>query len=187
MRGDDLRPVLLYTGDAGSFHTYRNEATLSGTHNKLDYLGAFSRFDTSNDLPRDQYHAADSIANLGYSILTNTQARFTLRNTDAATGLPGPHDIYGISNSGKQADQDIYSGLTIENQVAGSWHNLARYDITRKREQVEHFGPSPFAEPTATPLQVRLPSSRPASTPSPTATSSTTNPTTPFRIASPHS
>jgi vitamin B12 transporter len=141
MRGDDLRPVLLYTGDAGNFHTYRNEATLSGTHNKLDYLGAFSRFDTSNDLPRDQYHAANSIANLGYSILTNTQARFTLRNTDAATGLPGPHDIYGISNSGKQADQDIYSGLTIENQVAGSWHNLARYDITRKREQVEHFAP----------------------------------------------
>jgi iron complex outermembrane receptor protein/vitamin B12 transporter len=32
-RGDALRPVLLYTGDAGNFHTYRNEATFSGAHN----------------------------------------------------------------------------------------------------------------------------------------------------------
>jgi vitamin B12 transporter len=140
LRGDALRPVLLYTGDAGNFHTYRNEATFSGTHNKLDYLGAFSRFDTSNALPRDEYHAANSIANFGYSIFSNTVARFTLRNTDAATGLPGPHDLYGISASGKQSDQDIYSGLTIENDVAG-WHNLARYDIARRREQVEQFAP----------------------------------------------
>jgi vitamin B12 transporter len=139
-RGDALRPVLLYTGDAGNFNTYRNEATLSGTHNKLDYLAAFSRFDTSNALARDEYHAVNSIANVGYSILSNTLARFTLRNTDAATGLPGPSDIYGISNSGKQSDQDIYSGLTIENDLAG-WHNLARYDITRKREQVQQFAP----------------------------------------------
>jgi vitamin B12 transporter len=140
-RGSALRPVLNYTGDAGNFHTYRNEAALSGALTKLDYFGAFSRFNTSNALPRDEYHATNSIANLGYSILSNTQARFTLRNADLATGLPGPHDIYGISASAKQADQNIYSGLTVENQLAGNWQNLVRYDITRKREQVEQFAP----------------------------------------------
>jgi vitamin B12 transporter len=140
-RGDALRPVLNYTGDAGNFHTYRNEAALSGTLTKLDYLGAFSRFDTSNALTRDEYHAVNSIANLGYSILSNTQARFTLRNTNADTGLPGPHDIYGISASAKQSDQDLYSGFTIENQFDGNWHNLARYGIARKREQVQQFAP----------------------------------------------
>jgi vitamin B12 transporter len=140
-RGDALRPVLNYTGDAGNFNTYRNEATVSGALTKLDYLGAFSRFDTSNALARDEYHATNSIANLGYSIFSNTQARFTLRNADIATGLPGPHDIYGISASGKQSDQDIYSALTVENQLAGNWHNLARYGIARKREQVEQFAP----------------------------------------------
>ena len=35
-----------YSGDAGNFHTYRNEAALSGAHKKLDYFAAFSRFDT---------------------------------------------------------------------------------------------------------------------------------------------
>jgi vitamin B12 transporter len=141
-RSAALRPTLNYTGDAGNFHTYRNEAILSGAINQLDYLAAFSRFNTSNALPLDEYHSTNGVANIGYSIFSNTTARFTLRNTDSATGLPSAHDIYGISSSGKQANQDIYSGLTIENTLAGSWHNLARYGIARKREQVEQFTPT---------------------------------------------
>ncbi|HXC96463.1 MAG TPA: TonB-dependent receptor plug domain-containing protein [Edaphobacter sp.] len=142
LRSASIRPTLNYTGDAGNFHTYRNEATLSGAFKRLDYLGAFSRFNTSNALPLDQYHSTNEVANIGYSILTNTTGRFTLRNTVAATGLPSSHDIYGVSSSGKQADQDLYSALTIENTFAGNWHNLARYGIARKREQVEQFTPT---------------------------------------------
>ena len=141
-RSRALRPIINYTGDAGNFHTYRNEAIVSGAIKALDYLGAFSRFNTSNALPLDEYHSTNEIANIGYSILTNTTARFTLRNTDSSTGLPSAHDIYGISSSGKQSDQDIYSGLTVENVLAGKWHNLARYGIARKREQVEQFTPT---------------------------------------------
>jgi vitamin B12 transporter len=141
-RSSALRPTLNYTGDAGNFYTYRNEAILSGAIKRLDYLAAFSRFNTSNALPLDQYHSTNEAANIGYSILTNTSLRFTLRNTDSATGLPSAHDIYGISSSGKQADQDIYSGLTVENVFAGNWHNLARYGIARKREQVDQFTPT---------------------------------------------
>jgi vitamin B12 transporter len=150
-----LSPTVNYTGDAGNFSTYRNEAIIAGAINKLDYLGAFSRFDTSNALRLDRYHSTNEVANIGYSILTDTTARFTLRNTDSATGLPGAHNIYAISSSGKQSNQNIYSGLTIENTLAGNWHNLARYGIVRQREQVEQF--TPTGEPvisigTSTPL-----------------------------------
>lgn len=141
-RGDSLRPVFNYTGDAGNFHTYRNEAVLSGSHNKFDYLAAFSRINSSNALLLDQYHSATTASNLGYNILTNTQARFTLRNMDSDVGLPSAHDIYGISASGKQSTQDTYSGLTVENILAGNWHNLARYGVSRKREQVQQFLPT---------------------------------------------
>ena len=140
-RGSSHRPVLNYSGDAGNFHTYRNEAALSGARNKLDYYAAFTRFDTSNALPLDKYHSATSIANLGYNLTTNTQARFTLRNAVSATGIPSAHDFFGISSSGKQADQDIYSGLTLENRAAGNWHNLVRYGIARKREQAHQYAP----------------------------------------------
>jgi vitamin B12 transporter len=147
-RSHALRPTFLYTGDAGNLYTYRNEAILSGAIKHFDYLGAFSRFNTSNALRHDQYHSTNEIGNVGYSIVTNTTLRFTFRNTDSATGLPSAHDIYGISSSGKQSDQDIYSGLTVENTLAGNWHNLARYGIARKREQVEQF--TPTGEPVTT-------------------------------------
>jgi iron complex outermembrane receptor protein/vitamin B12 transporter len=147
-RSNFLAPTLDYTGDAGNFHTYRNEAIFSGAINKFDYQAAFSRFNTSNALPLDEYHTTNYIANIGYSILTNTLARFTFRNTDSAVGLPEAHDIYGISASGKRADQDLYSGITVENILAGNWHNLVRYGIARKREQVEQFAPT--GEPVTT-------------------------------------
>ena len=141
-RGTSLRPVLNYSGDAGNFHTYRNEANVSGVYRRLDYFGAFSRFDSSNALPLDRFHAATSVANLGYDLPANTQLRFTLRNADSGTGIPNAHDFYGISQNGKQSDQDLYSSVTLENRFAGNWHNLVRYGIARKREQAVYYGNS---------------------------------------------
>jgi iron complex outermembrane receptor protein/vitamin B12 transporter len=140
-RGSATKPVLNYTGDAGSFHSYQNEATVSGTHQRVDYLAGFSRFDTSNALPMDEYHAATAVANLGYDITANTPIRFTLRNTDSASGEPSAHDFYGISAAAKEADQNLFSGLTLQNTLQGNWHNLVRYGISRKREQYNTFYP----------------------------------------------
>jgi vitamin B12 transporter len=139
-RGTTLAPVIEYSGDAGNLFTYRNEASLGGTLKKFDYYGAFSRLDTSNAVPLDKYHSLTSAINVGYDFNGNTQMRFTIRNADSATGLPGPHDFFGISNDAKEADQDLYSGLTIENRYKGKWHNLLRYGIARKREQQYQFG-----------------------------------------------
>jgi vitamin B12 transporter len=141
-RGTSTRPVLQYSGDAGNFHTYRNELSLSGTRRRLDYFGAFSQFATSNALPMDGFHAATSALNLGYNVMANTTLRFTLRNADSATGVPGAHDFYGISAASKESDQDIYSGLTLENRLEDGWHNLVRYGIVRKREQATTFYPA---------------------------------------------
>jgi iron complex outermembrane receptor protein/vitamin B12 transporter len=139
-RGATAKPVLNYSGDAGNFHTYRNEVTLGGTHNRLDYYGAFSRFDSSNSLPLNRYHIATSSANLGYNLTANTLFRFTIRNGVSATGVPNAHDFFGISAAGKQADQNLYSGATLENRH-NNWHNLVRYGIARKREQLTQFYP----------------------------------------------
>ena len=140
-RGAELRPVLNYSGDAGNLHTYRNEVALSGAYSKLDYYGAFSRFDTSNALALDKFHVATSVANLGYNLTSNTQVRFTLRNADSASGLPNAHDFFGISAAAKQKDQNIYSGLTLEDRRSNGWHNLVRYGIARKRERAIQFYP----------------------------------------------
>ena len=138
-RGSDLKPVLNYSGDAGNFHSYQNAGTVSGAYRRVDYLGGYSRFDTSNALPGDEYHSGTGAANLGYDLTANTPLRFTIRNADSATGAPGAHDFYGISAPAKESDQDLYSGLTVQNTLEGNWHNLARYGIARKREQYTLF------------------------------------------------
>jgi iron complex outermembrane receptor protein/vitamin B12 transporter len=139
-RGESVKPVFVYTGEGGNFSTYRNQAEVSGTHQKLDYYAAFSRLNSSNALPLDEYHSVTEAANLGYALIPGVQARFTLRNGVSASGLPGAHDFFGISNNGKEADQDLYSGLTLESSSFGDrWHNLVRYGVTRKREQIYQY------------------------------------------------
>jgi len=112
---------------------------LSGARGRFDYYTAYSRFNTANALPRDKFHVGTAAANLGAALTANTSLRFTLRNADSATGLPGAHDFYSISASGKQSDQDLYSGATLEDRRANGWHNLLRYGIARKREQAVPF------------------------------------------------
>ncbi len=139
-RGSSLKPLLLYSGDAGNLHTYRNEGTLSGTAGKLDYLAGYSRFDTSNALQHDEYHDGTAVANFGYDLFKGASLRATVRNSDSAGGLPDAHDFYGISQNGKQGDQDLYGNLTAEDRTDRNWHNLLRYGIARKREQSNYFG-----------------------------------------------
>ncbi|MGA3264646.1 MAG: TonB-dependent receptor plug domain-containing protein, partial [Terracidiphilus sp.] len=71
-------PSLMFEGDAGNFNTSREEFTLAGAHNKLDYLGAFSWLQTGNALPMDEYHVATTAANIGWQPSGNTQIRGTI-------------------------------------------------------------------------------------------------------------
>ena len=150
-RGSSIKPVLNYSGDAGNLHEYRNEAIVSGTLGRLDYLAGFSRLDASNALPNDRYHATTEVANLGFALTASTVARVTFRNADSAGGLPGAYDFYHLVALGKQADQDTYGAATIENRTPGGWHNLLRYGISRKREQALSFAPVGEAVVTTTP------------------------------------
>ena len=93
-RGSSFRPVLNYSGDGGNFHTWRNEAELSGTLSKIDYYGAFGRFDSSNGLPSVRYHLTTAAANVGYQANGNLSLRGTLRSGVSATGVPGPFAFY---------------------------------------------------------------------------------------------
>jgi len=138
-RGLTAKPVLNYSGDGGDFNTYRNEVTVGGTRSKLDYFLGYSRMDASNGVPLDKYHDGTAVANLGYA-LGPVQARFTLRYSVSATGLPGSTAFYGLSQDAKEGDQDMYSTGVLEHRTRGDWHNLVRYGIMHKREQDTPFG-----------------------------------------------
>lgn len=139
LRGSTGFPSFFYEGDAGTFTTFRNEAKLGGTYSRLDYYGGFEALQSDNSIKMDEFHDDTATANLGYALTAATQLRVTARNSDAATGTPGPFNFYGVANAGKRSNQDIYLGATLENRTIGDWHNLARYGLARKREEDINF------------------------------------------------
>jgi vitamin B12 transporter len=141
-RGTTSFPSLLYEGDAGNFHTYRNAVQAGGTWRKVDYYGGFDALRSSNALPQDEYHLNTESANLGYAVSSATSLRVSARNADAAVGLPGAYNFTALTNDGKQSDQNTYLAGTIENQTTETWHNLVRYGLTGKREQTAQWYPA---------------------------------------------
>jgi iron complex outermembrane receptor protein/vitamin B12 transporter len=140
-------PSLLFQGDAGNFHTSREELELAGAHNQLDYLGAFSWLQSANSLPMDEYHLGTSAANVGWQPSGNTQIRATLRYGVDAAGVPNQWDFYHIADDRKEGDQDFYGGATFENQTTPSFHNRFQYGLTRKREQSQQWYPAGICIP----------------------------------------
>jgi len=135
-------PSLLFEGDAGNLSTSREQLQLAGAHNKLDYLGAFSWLQTSNDLPNDEYHVATTAASLGWQPSGRTQLRATLHYGVDATGVPSAWDFYHIANNATQKDQDLFLSASADNQTTPDFHNSVRYGLTRKREQYTLWQPS---------------------------------------------
>ena len=142
LRGSTAFPSLFYEGDAGTFTTFRNQAQLGGTYKRLDYYGGFEALQSDNSIVMNEYHDDTASANLGYAFTSATEFRVTARNSDAATGTPGPFDFYGLADAGKRSDQGTYLGASIENRTYGGWHNLARYGLTRKRQEDVNFYPA---------------------------------------------
>lgn len=140
-RGSTARPVLNYSGNAGNFHTWQNEVTGSGAYRKFDYLAAFSRFESSNALPNDRFHLVTEAANIGYNWSGSTLLRGTVRNVVSATGLPGTFDFAGVTQLGKESDQDTYISGVIDTTYHANWHNMVRYIGARKRDQSQAFAP----------------------------------------------
>jgi vitamin B12 transporter len=141
-QGTTPLPQLDYLGEGGNFGTYRQEGTLSGHHRPFDYFADFSRFDSSNAIPRNTFHNGTLNSNFGWSINTTTDLRATIHHDQVASGQPNAILLYGIPDNTKQANEDSYAGITFDNQTIPHWHNSARYGLIRLRSQFTDFSPT---------------------------------------------
>jgi iron complex outermembrane receptor protein/vitamin B12 transporter len=132
---ESLRPTLLYTGDAGNLHAYRDEAVASWAHSRFDVLGSLSRFDLGNSVPAGPFHLIAWGANAGYHISAGTTLRFNGRYDLSAAPLASPIEIFGLEPSGRDAAQNLFASATFDTRTAGNWHNLIRYGLARTRTQ----------------------------------------------------
>ncbi len=128
-------PSFLFHGDAGSFASSQEDLEVAGAHRKLDYLGAFSWYQTANDLPNDEFHVATAAGNFGWQPSGRTQVRGTVHYGVAGTGVPNAWQFYHVADNATQKDQDLYLSSSIDNQTTADFHNTVRYGLARKREQ----------------------------------------------------
>ena len=132
-------PSVLAVAEAGNFHTSRELLQISGAHNKLDYLGSYNWFQTSNALARDQFHVSASAGNVGWSPISTTQLRASAHYDTRGSGVPNAWDFYHVADDATQKDQNIYLSGSVDNQTTTSFHNSVRYGLTRKREQYNRW------------------------------------------------
>ncbi len=132
-------PSVLLTGDIGNLHTSHEELEVAGAHSKLDYLGAFSWFQTANALPNDEYHLATSAANLGWQLTGNTLLRATAHYFVDATGVPNAWNFFHVADNATEKDQNLYLSGLLQNQTTANFRNSFRYGLTRKREQYNRW------------------------------------------------
>ncbi len=141
-RGTTPLPRLDYLAEGGNFGTYHQEGALSGRYRPFDYFAAYSRFDSSNAIPRNTYHNGTLNSNFGWSITPTTDFRATIHHDQIATGLPNAVLLYGIPSNEKQESEDSYAGITFDSQTSARWHNTAQYGMVRLRSLVSDFSPT---------------------------------------------
>ncbi len=134
-----LHPTLVYSGDAGTLSTVRNEATVTLAHSRVDALLAFSRLNTDNDRPASSVHLITYAANVGYFISAGTSLRATLRDDTSAAPLTSPFAFYRVQPLGKEAAQNLYSTFAFDTHTSFGWHNQLRYGLVRERSQTFNF------------------------------------------------
>jgi len=125
-------PLFTYAGDAGNFHTYRNEVTAGTNFHQFDAYSAFARIDTSNNLPNSEFHNATYAGNFGWKPTAANDLRFTVRHIIVSAGQPNSIVFYGIPDDAVQAERDNYYGVVWNNQATSKWHNQIRYGGLRQ-------------------------------------------------------
>ncbi|GGA73640.1 TonB-dependent receptor [Edaphobacter acidisoli] len=146
-RGTTGLPLFTYAGDAGNFGTYSQAVSASGLFRQFDYLSEFSRMDTRNNLPRDQFHNATYVGNFGWTPNTDNNLRFTVRHLAVAAGQPNTIQLYGIADAAGYKEQENYYSAIWNNQTTNRWHNQIRYGGLRLNYQYTDYAPTGIYDP----------------------------------------
>ena len=130
---------------AATFGTLRQDLSIGGAHQRLDYFASYSHFDTRNNVPNDADHNGTFAGTFGWRISPSTQLVVTGHRTAADQGVPNAFDFYGIADDSSQTSRNTYVGAVLQTQTTSRWAQTVRFTSTDL--QYHFINPSPTGEP----------------------------------------
>lgn len=140
-------PLFTYSGDAGNFHTYRNEGTASTVYRRFDLYSAYARVQTSNNIANSEFHNGTYAGNFGWEPNASNDVRFSMRHIDVSGGQPNAIALYGIADDAQQQEHDLYLAGIWNGQTTQRWHNLVRYGFVRLNGAYTAFAATGILDP----------------------------------------
>ncbi|MGI8820860.1 MAG: TonB-dependent receptor [Chthoniobacterales bacterium] len=107
-------PTGTVSAEAGSFGTFREAFSSSGSWKQFDYSVGLSRLDTDNERPNNQYRLSSGVANVGWS--PNEQLRI------------GTLFTYSLADTGNP--NSIFDPKPLDNFLTERWLVAPRIDFT---------------------------------------------------------
>jgi len=128
-RGQTATPELSASLDGGTLGTHREELSLGGTAQRFDYFGAYSHFNTDNDVPNNEYTNDSFAGRVGWALGHASDVSATLRHSRSDYGVPNAVELYGLADDSSQDTRSTYAALVAQSQLTPAWHGALRLAI----------------------------------------------------------
>ena len=144
-RGRSTVPDVRYEVDGGTFDTFRNELTIGGVADRVDYFAAVSRFDTDNALPNNAYRNTTRVGRLGMLVGSGTDLSVTLRRINTNYGSPGSVSFHGVADDSVQTNELTYAGVSAISQITNRLQTNIQFGSLDRG--ITFDNPTPTGEP----------------------------------------
>jgi len=132
-RGQTRVPEASLSVDGGNLSTNRESASLGGVAGRVDYFSEFSRLDTNNDLPNNQYRNKTYAGRFGIAVGHNTDVSATARWIDKYYESPNAAGLYGVPDDAFQTSRLRLVGFGSQTQISDRWQVSARVGLSDQR------------------------------------------------------
>jgi iron complex outermembrane receptor protein/vitamin B12 transporter len=144
-RGTTRTPEASLSFDGGNFGTTRQEASLGGTVQRLDYFVDYSHFDTDNDVPNNGYKNDTFASRFGWALGPRSDVSLTVRHVESTAGSPNAIGVYGIADDTTLTSNATYVSAALQSRLGSGWETTLRF--TSMSLGNHSVNPSPTGEP----------------------------------------
>jgi iron complex outermembrane receptor protein/vitamin B12 transporter len=144
-RGRTRIPELQYSLDGGNLATVATNVSVGGAVKRFDYFSTYSRFETDNDLPNNEFSNGTFAGRFGVALGRSTDLSGSLRRIDTDFESPNAFPHFLVADDSSQTKEQTYVALQARSQWTDRWQSTLRFGWTDER--LAYVNPTPSGTP----------------------------------------